>query len=89
MLTEDLLVPTVTPQDSRIVRYVCEVVASRAAHLTGAGIAAVLEHIKRTEVSIGIDGSLYKLHPRFRERMTDIPDKLLPPSIHVSLSSLY
>ncbi|VUZ47087.1 unnamed protein product [Hymenolepis diminuta] len=85
MLTEDLLVTTVTPQDSRIVRYVCEVVASRAAHLTGAGIAAVLEHIKRPEVSIGIDGSLYKLHPRFRERMTDILDKLLPPSIHFRL----
>nr|CDS23579.1 hexokinase [Echinococcus granulosus] len=85
MLTEDLLVPTVTPQDSRIVRYVCEVVASRAAHLTGAGIAAVLEHIKRPEVSIGIDGSLYKLHPRFRERMTDILDKLLPPTIHFRL----
>lgn len=85
MLTEDVLVPTCTPQDSRIVRLVCETVASRAAHLTGAGIAAVLEHIKRPEVSIGIDGSLYKLHPRFRERMTDILDKLLPPSIRVSL----
>nr|QSD99915.1 hexokinase [Echinococcus granulosus] len=85
MLTEDLLVPTVTPQDSRIVRYVCEAVASRAAHLTGAGIAAVLEHINRPEVSIGIDGSLYNLHPRFRERMTDILDKLLPPTIHFRL----
>ncbi|KAL7063423.1 hypothetical protein AAHC03_01293 [Spirometra sp. Aus1] len=85
MLTEDLLIPSVSLQDCRIVRYVCEIVGRRAAHLTGAGIAAVLEHIKRPEVSIGIDGSLYKLHPRFRERMTDILDKLLPPSIRFRL----
>ncbi|VDN10965.1 unnamed protein product [Dibothriocephalus latus] len=85
MLTEDLLISSVSIQDCRIVRYVCEVIGRRAAHLTGAGIAAVLEHIKRPEVSIGIDGSLYKLHPRFRERMTDILDKLLPPTIRFRL----
>ncbi|KAL7063421.1 hypothetical protein AAHC03_01291 [Spirometra sp. Aus1] len=78
MLTEDLNVPIVEPIDDRVVRYVCEVVARRAAYLAGTGIAALLHKLGRKHVTIGIDGSLYKFHIKFREHMTDIIDKLRP-----------
>ncbi|VDP94757.1 unnamed protein product [Echinostoma caproni] len=78
MLTEDLEVPVVEPIDDRIVRFVCEMVTKRAAYLVGAGIACLLRRMKRQEVTVGIDGSLYKFHPRFCERMTDVIDKLKP-----------
>lgn len=85
MLTEDLAVPIVEPLDDRIVRYVCEMVCKRAAYLTGAAIACLLRRMKRSEVTIGIDGSLYKFHPKFRERMTDIIDKLKPKNTYFRL----
>ncbi|CAL8097814.1 unnamed protein product [Calicophoron daubneyi] len=78
MLTGDLGVPVVDPVDDHIVRYACELVSKRAAYLAGAGIACILRRMNRPEVTIGIDGSLYKFHPKFRERMTDIIDKLKP-----------
>ncbi|KAA0198288.1 Phosphotransferase [Fasciolopsis buskii] len=88
MLTEDLEVPVVDPIDDRIVRYVCELVTKRAAYLIGAGIACLLRRMNRKEVTVGIDGSLYKFHPRFCERMTDIIDKLKPENcrFHLRLS---
>ncbi|KAG5451141.1 Hexokinase [Clonorchis sinensis] len=85
MLTEDLAVPIVEPLDDRIVRYVCEMVSKRAAYLAGSGIASLLRRMKRSEVTIGIDGSLYKFHPKFRERMTDIIDKLKPKNTYFRL----
>ncbi|KAF8565366.1 hypothetical protein P879_04289 [Paragonimus westermani] len=78
MLTEDLAVPVVELLDDKIVRYVCEMVSKRAAYLIGAGIACLLRRMNRSEVTVGVDGSLFKFHPKFEERMTDIIDKLKP-----------
>ncbi|CAH8563309.1 unnamed protein product [Heterobilharzia americana] len=85
MLTEDLSVPIVEPIDNRIVRYACEMVVKRAAYLAGAGIACILRRINRSEVTIGVDGSLYKFHPKFCERMTDMIDKLKPKNTRFCL----
>lgn len=59
-----------TCDDSIIVKGVCTVVARRAAQLCGAGVAAVLDKIrenrglKTLKVTVGVDGTLYKLHPQ-------------------------
>ncbi|KAM3172992.1 hypothetical protein ACTXT7_013411 [Hymenolepis weldensis] len=85
VLTEDLKIPIVDHINDRVVRLVCETVSKRAAYLAGAGIAACLHRLNRHKVTVGIDGSLYKFHPRFRERMTDIIDKLKPPTVQFRL----
>lgn len=85
VLTEDLKIPIVDHINDRVVRLVCETVSKRAAYLAGAGIAACLHRLNRHKVTVGIDGSLYKFHPRFRERMTDIIDKLKPATVQVSV----
>ncbi|XP_069473755.1 hexokinase-2 [Ambystoma mexicanum] len=60
-----------TCDDSIIVKEVCTVVARRAAQLCGAGIAAVVDKIRENrgldflKVTVGVDGTLYKLHPHF------------------------
>ncbi len=84
VLTEDLEIPIVDPIDDRIVRLACELVAKRAAYLAGAGIAALIRRLNRPKVTIGIDGSLYKFHPKFRERMTEIIHNLKPEECSVS-----
>ena len=60
----------VTDEDCRIVRRVCDAVSTRAARLAGAGITTVVKKInKLDECTVGIDGSLYKFHPRFKHKL--------------------
>ncbi|XP_011055104.1 PREDICTED: hexokinase type 2-like isoform X4 [Acromyrmex echinatior] len=60
----------VSDQDCENVRYVCSVVSRRAAHLVSAGIAALLNKIGENNVTVGIDGSVYRFHPHFHDLMT-------------------
>lgn len=61
---------TLTSDDALMVLEVCQAVSRRAAHLCGAGVAAVVEKIRENrglrelKVSVGVDGTLYKLHPQ-------------------------
>ncbi|XP_033208746.1 hexokinase type 2 isoform X2 [Belonocnema kinseyi] len=61
----------VTDQDCENVRYVCSVVSRRAAHLASAGIAAVLNKMGEDNVTVGVDGSVYRFHPHFHDLMTE------------------
>lgn len=53
-----------------IVIQVCAVVSQRAAQLCGAGLAAVVDKIRENRrldhlnITVGVDGSLYKQHPQ-------------------------
>ncbi|XP_053320593.1 hexokinase-3 [Spea bombifrons] len=60
-----------TCDDTVLVKEVCTIVSRRAAQLCAAGIAAVVEKIRENrgadslKVTVGVDGTLYKLHPHF------------------------
>ncbi|XP_076226512.1 hexokinase-2 [Nomia melanderi] len=51
-------------EDIRIVQYVCEIVSNRAALLLAICLATLLKRIDKEYVTIAVDGSLYKHHPR-------------------------
>ncbi|XP_076174875.1 hexokinase-2 [Ptiloglossa arizonensis] len=51
-------------EDMKIIQYVCEVVSNRAALLVAICLAVLLRRIDREIVTIAVDGSLYKHHPR-------------------------
>uniref|UniRef100_A0A7N4PJM2 Hexokinase-3 n=1 Tax=Sarcophilus harrisii TaxID=9305 RepID=A0A7N4PJM2_SARHA len=71
-------------EDALLVREVCQAVSRRAAQLCGAGVAAVVEKIRenrgldRLSVTVGVDGTLYKLHPHFSEQVKDAVRELAP-----------
>ncbi|XP_060712556.1 hexokinase-2-like [Hemiscyllium ocellatum] len=73
-----------TCDDSIIVKEVCGVVSRRAAQLCGAGLAAVVDKIRenrnleRLRVTVGMDGTLYKLHPHFSSIMHETVARLAP-----------
>ncbi|XP_018414384.1 PREDICTED: hexokinase-2 isoform X1 [Nanorana parkeri] len=73
-----------TCDDSIIVKEVCTVVARRAAQLCGAGVAAVVDKIRENrgletlKVTVGVDGTLYKLHPHFSTIMHQTVEELSP-----------
>lgn len=55
--------------DCAVIAHVCALVSSRSAHLCAAGIAALLKRMDRPSVSIGVDGTVYKAHPTFKDLM--------------------
>ncbi|XP_005915171.1 hexokinase-1 [Haplochromis burtoni] len=73
-----------TCDDSIIVKEVCGTVSRRAAQLCGAGMAAVVDKIRENrgldhlDITVGVDGTLYKLHPHFSLIMHQTVKELAP-----------
>ncbi|XP_026528609.1 hexokinase-1 [Notechis scutatus] len=73
-----------TCDDSIIVKTVCGAVSRRAAQLCGAGMAAVVDKIRENrglehlDITVGVDGTLYKLHPHFSKVMHKTVEELAP-----------
>ncbi|KAM6965635.1 hexokinase-2 [Aplochiton taeniatus] len=73
-----------TCDDSILVKEVCSVVARRAGQLCGAGLAAVVDKIRQNRnldqlrITVGVDGTLYKLHPHFSSVMHETVRDLAP-----------
>ncbi|XP_042523024.1 hexokinase-3 [Dipodomys spectabilis] len=73
-----------TSDDALMVLEVCQAVSRRAAQLCGAGVAAVVEKIRENRgldelaVSVGVDGTLYKLHPHFSSLVAATVRELAP-----------
>ncbi|KAG7279179.1 hypothetical protein CRUP_022374 [Coryphaenoides rupestris] len=73
-----------TSNDSIIVKLVCGAVSRRAAQMCGAGMAAVVDKIRENrgldhlDVTVGVDGTLYKLHPHFSVVLQDTVRVLAP-----------
>ncbi|NXY51650.1 HXK3 protein, partial [Ceuthmochares aereus] len=71
-------------EDSALVREVCKTVSLRAAQLCGAGMAAVVEKMRDNRgldhmaVTVGADGTLYKRHPHFSQRLQETVEDLAP-----------
>uniref|UniRef100_A0A8C8JRD3 Phosphotransferase n=2 Tax=Oncorhynchus tshawytscha TaxID=74940 RepID=A0A8C8JRD3_ONCTS len=70
--------------DCDIVRLACESVSTRAAHMCGAGLAGVINRMRERrsqavlKITVGIDGSVYKLHPCFQDRFHKVVRELTP-----------
>ncbi|XP_051487517.1 hexokinase-3 [Apus apus] len=71
-------------EDSLLVREVCKTVSLRAAQLCAAGLAAVVEKMRenrgldKLSVTVGVDGTLYKLHPCFSQNVQQVLQDLAP-----------
>ncbi|KAM6299576.1 hexokinase-3 [Aegotheles albertisi] len=71
-------------EDSILVREVCQTVSLRAAHLCAAGLAAVVEKMRENRgldqlaVTVGVDGTLYKMHPCFSQNLQQMLQDLAP-----------
>ncbi|KAM8770719.1 hexokinase-4 isoform 2-T2 [Rhynchonycteris naso] len=70
--------------DCDIVRLACESVSTRAAHMCAAGLAGVINRMRESRsedvmrITVGVDGSVYKLHPSFKERFHASVRRLTP-----------
>ncbi|XP_036740655.2 hexokinase-3 isoform X4 [Manis pentadactyla] len=91
-ILEDLGLP-LTSDDALMVLEVCQAVSQRAAKLCGAGVAAMVEKIRENRgleeltVSVGVDGTLYKLHPHFSSWVAATVRELAPRCVVSFLQS--
>lgn len=73
-----------TCEDSIVVKEVCGAVSRRAAQLCGAGMAAIMEKrrenqgLEHLKITVGVDGTLYKLHPHFSWILQETVRELAP-----------
>uniref|UniRef100_A0A7I4YMY3 Phosphotransferase n=1 Tax=Haemonchus contortus TaxID=6289 RepID=A0A7I4YMY3_HAECO len=67
-ILREIGVKNISNEDCLNVAYITQSVSTRAAHLTAAAIAQVLNHIKKDfVVTVGVDGSVYRFHPSFKK----------------------
>ena len=53
-------------------------------HLEISGLAVLINRIGKSEVTVGVDGSLYRYHPRFKRNMERCMESLVHKDIKVS-----
>ena len=80
---DEMGVQNYTSEDCKIVKYICTLVSARAAFLASAGLATLINRAQKPEMTIAVDGSLYRFHPRFHNLMTLKIQELLKPGLKV------
>nr|XP_033799120.1 hexokinase HKDC1-like isoform X3 [Geotrypetes seraphini] len=70
--------------DCIAVQHVCTIVSFRSANLCAAALAAILTHmrenrkLKRIRTTVGVDGTVYRVHPQYAKRLHKVVRRLAP-----------
>ncbi|KAL7080719.1 hypothetical protein ACQ4LE_000969 [Meloidogyne hapla] len=70
LLLSDNGISSPSPTDCAVVAYVCSLISSRSSNLCAVAMATILQRINRKRVAIGVDGSVYKAHPTFKDLLS-------------------
>merc|ERR1711944_268198 len=81
----ELGLPNVSNDDCATLRYVCECVSRRAGFMVAAGCAALLKKMNYKDVTIAVDGSLFRYHPHFENIMKSRISQLMGTDFKVDL----
>lgn len=77
--------PHASKRDCANVRYICECISRRAAHLVSTGISSLINRMDFLDVGVGVDGSLFRYHPHFHNLMTTTIRQLIKPNINFKI----
>lgn len=72
-------------EDCANVRYICQCVSRRSAHLVAAGLAVLLNRMNEKFVVIAVDGSVYRCHPHYHSLLVEKTKELVNPGIEFEL----
>lgn len=70
-----------TDGDCLNVRYAAECISRRSANLVAAGLSVILNKINETDVTIGVDGSVYRYHPHYHQLLMNKISELVNDNI--------
>lgn len=65
--------------DCKNVRYICECISRRSAFIVAANLACLIDRIGDPYVVVGIDGSVYRLHPHYHNLLMEKIKSLARP----------
>lgn len=85
MVLEELGLNNATDADCASVRYICECVSKRSAYLVSAVLATLINKMDKPNVTVGVDGSVYRFHPKFHNLMMEKMSDLVNKNIHFDL----
>ncbi|XP_030376043.1 hexokinase type 2-like [Scaptodrosophila lebanonensis] len=71
--------------DKACVRYICETISRRSAKLVACGLACLIKRMNNKDLSVGIDGSVYRFHPKYHDLLIEFMQKLLGPCFNFEL----
>ena len=75
--------------DYAVVKYICQLVTSRAARLSATTLAVLLNRMNKKNVTVAVDGSLFRYHPFLQLELESVLSRLLDPSINVRLRTYF
>lgn len=76
-------IKTYKEQDLIDVRYISELIVTRSASLISAGVATLLNKIDISPVTVGVDGTVYRQIPQYKNIMQNKIRCLVKPHINV------
>ena len=76
---------SVSKEDCSILRYVCECVSRRAGFMVAAGCSALLKKMNHKDVTIAVDGSVFRYHPHFENIMRSQIKQLMGAEFEIDL----
>ncbi|XP_055337617.1 hexokinase-2-like isoform X2 [Paramacrobiotus metropolitanus] len=85
IVRDELGIPNASQEDLNLIRDACAAVSSRAAYLAGIGCATVINHMQRDKCTVGVDGSVYKYHPKFHNLMVECMKQYVDKRIEFNL----
>ncbi|XP_030375921.1 hexokinase type 2-like [Scaptodrosophila lebanonensis] len=74
-----------TDSDKACVRYICETISRRSAKLVACGLVCLINRMGVNDLSVGIDGSVYRFHPKYHNLLTEYMNKLLKSAVKFEL----
>ncbi|KAK3581784.1 hypothetical protein CHS0354_027250 [Potamilus streckersoni] len=83
---DELGIQNYTSEDCKVVKYVCTLISARAAFLASAGLATLINRLNKPSITIAVDGSLYRFHPRFHNLMQLKIHELVRPGLRFKLT---
>jgi len=69
VLKDKLGMENVPDEDCKELRFVCECITTRSAHLVAATVAGLINKMAHKDVTIAVDGDLIRHHPHFKNNM--------------------
>ncbi|KAL1513359.1 hypothetical protein ABEB36_002779 [Hypothenemus hampei] len=72
-------------QDMINLRFICQAISKRSAYLTAATACVLTRKVNEPKIVIGIDGSVYKYHPYFRDHMMEKMTELIDSDYEFNL----
>ena len=82
---DELEMQNVLKEDCATLRFVCECVSRRAGFMVSAGCVALLKKMNCKDVTIAVDGSVFRYHPHFANVMQSRIAQLMGTEFKVDL----